>query len=101
MEQKTILMLADAPGSEDGVTVKTYQAGETYSVGAALAKTFIDCDLAELAGEEETPESLASLTVPQLKELAAAEGIDLGDAGKKAEIVEAIEKARAALAAGA
>lgn len=41
---------------------------------------------------------LADMTVAELKALAEAEGIDLGTAGKKAEIVEAIEKARAAAA---
>ncbi len=38
---------------------------------------------------------LAGMKVPELKALAEAEGIDLGEASKKADIVAAIEKARA------
>jgi hypothetical protein len=37
--------------------------------------------------------ALADMTVTQLKGFAADEGIDLGNAAKKAEIVEAIEMA--------
>jgi len=36
-------------------------------------------------------EGLESLTVPELKEVARAEDIDLGDATRKAEITEAIQ----------
>lgn len=39
------------------------------------------------------PDGLEALTVPKLKELAAARNIDLGDATKKADIIEAIEAA--------
>jgi hypothetical protein len=45
--------------------------------------------------------ALADLTVAELTEIAAAEGVTLGDKPKKAEIVEAIEKARAAAGNGA
>lgn len=44
-------------------------------------------------------EGLASMTVADLKALAEAEEIDLGDATKKADIITAIELAREALAA--
>ncbi len=37
---------------------------------------------------------LADHTVPELKAIAAAEGVDLGDATKKADIISAIELAR-------
>lgn len=41
-------------------------------------------------------EGLASMTVADLKALAEAEGIDLGDSTKKADIIAAIELAREA-----
>lgn len=44
--------------------------------------------------EEEGPKGLDDLTVPELKALAEAETIDLGDATKKADIIAAIELAR-------
>lgn len=47
---------------------------------------------------EGEPEGLAALKVAELKELAEAEGIDLGDAAKKADIISAIELAREAAA---
>jgi hypothetical protein len=47
----------------------------------------------EVAGESE-PEGLAALKVADLKALAEAEGIDLGDAVKKADIIAAIELGR-------
>jgi hypothetical protein len=43
---------------------------------------------------------LSALTLPALKALAAEEGTDLGAATKKADIIAAIEAARAAKAAG-
>jgi len=39
-------------------------------------------------------DGLAALTVAQLKDVATAEEIDLGDASKKADIISAIELAR-------
>lgn len=39
-------------------------------------------------------EGLSGMTVPELKALAEAESIDLGDATKKADIISAIELAR-------
>lgn len=45
------------------------------------------------AVEPEEDSGLNTLTVPQLKELAAERGIDLGDATKKADIIAAIELA--------
>lgn len=41
------------------------------------------------------PPGLADMTIAQLREVAAAEGLDLGAATKKADIVAAIEAARA------
>lgn len=46
--------------------------------------------------EDDAPEALADMTVAELKALAEVEGIDLGDATKKADIVSAIELAREA-----
>ena len=51
--------------------------------------------------EDDAPKALADHTVSELKEIAAAEGVTLEDKAKKADIVEAIEKARAAAGNGA
>lgn len=47
----------------------------------------------------EPPEDLHALTIAKLKELAEAEGIDLGDATKKDDIIAVIEARRVELAA--
>ena len=57
--------------------------------------------VADETDDDESSPSLASLKLDELKALAATEGIELGEASKKAEIVELIEKARAEKAAGA
>lgn len=44
--------------------------------------------------DDDAPKELAHMTVAELRALAEAEGIDLGDAAKKADIVAAIELAR-------
>lgn len=49
-------------------------------------------------GDNDGPKGLNDLTVPELKALAEAETIDLGDAAKKADIIAAIELAREAKA---
>lgn len=48
--------------------------------------------------ENDGPKGLEDHTVPELRVIAEAEGIDLGDASKKADIVAAIEFAREAKA---
>lgn len=53
---------------------------------------------AEEADDEGEGDGLAALKVADLKALAEAEGIDLGDAAKKADIISAIELAREAAA---
>ncbi len=56
-------------------------------------------DFAEEWFEEvdgDASDELAKLSVAKLKDLAEAEGIDLGDATKKADIISAIELAREA-----
>jgi hypothetical protein len=50
----------------------------------------------EVEAEEGEGEGLEALKVADLKALAEAEGIDLGDASKKADIISAIELAREA-----
>ena len=48
----------------------------------------------EVEGEFTPPKpELADLTIPQLKEFAAANALDIGKAEKKADILEAIAKA--------
>lgn len=67
-------------------------------------KGVVDSDVEEAAGAEgalvgvigEDAAPLAGMTVAALKATAEAESIDLGDAVKKADIIAAIEAARAA-----
>jgi len=49
-----------------------------------------------LRDKEAEGEDLNKMTVPELKEHAEANSIDLGDATKKADIIKAIKKATAA-----
>lgn len=49
--------------------------------------------------DDDGPKELSDMTVAELKAVAEAEAIDLGDASKKADIVAAIELAREAKAA--
>lgn len=56
--------------------------------------------LREPAAAEPAPASLERLTVAELRALAQAEEVDLGDAERKADIIAAIEAARAESAAG-
>lgn len=60
-----------------------------------------DLKLAEYADEDEDSEggegeTLEDMSVPDLKKLAADEGVDLGTATKKADIIAAINAHRAA-----
>ncbi len=103
-----IKMLKTAQGSDNGLVVNDYAEGEVYEVGEALARVFLDARFAEEvvgeaaqgeqadAGEAPDGQDLAAMTVAQLKALAEAEGIDLGAATKKAEIIALIEAAVAA-----
>jgi hypothetical protein len=50
---------------------------------------------------DDEPKALADHTVAELKAIAEAEGVTLEEKAKKADIVEAIEKARAAAGNGA
>lgn len=42
------------------------------------------------AQEAALPEDLTALTIPQIRELAAARGVDLGPRGTKAELIDAL-----------
>lgn len=44
-------MLETADGSDDGLSVRAYRAGETYSVSVALGRAFIDMGVARRASE--------------------------------------------------
>ncbi|MDX3885992.1 MAG: hypothetical protein QHC65_16330 [Sphingomonas sp.] len=64
------------------------------------AERLVGLGLAETEEEEEREEpddaaDLAGLTVDQLKSVAEAEGVDLGEATKKADIIAAIIQHRA------
>lgn len=66
------------------------------------AQRLVDLELAEFADEDEEGddhsegETLEVMSVPDLKKLAADEGVDLGTATKKADIIAAINAHRAA-----
>lgn len=64
------------------------------------AQHLIDQNLAELfeeenAGDLDAGDGLDKEKVDDLKQIAADEGVDLGDATKKADIIAAIRKSRA------
>ncbi len=62
---------------------------------AATADLLVRLGTATVAADDtaEAAPAIADMTVAQLKAFAETEGIALGEASKKAEIVEAIEKA--------
>lgn len=70
-----------------------YPSEGPFYLTDAEADHLVDNDKAEFEGEED---ELDSLKVAELKALAAEEGIDLGEAKVKAEIIAAIRFARAA-----
>lgn len=89
------------------ITMKTLYAGPDRSVQAGQSADFDDTEAAALvaagyavyegdtrprpeAGPEPDDKPLEKRTVDQLKAYAAEHGIDLGDAGKKAEILDRI-----------
>lgn len=77
---------------------KTFRRGSEV-VGVSPAKARELREKGFLAGDvpqESRAEPLDNMTVAQLKALAEAEKIDLGDATKKADIVAAIELAQEA-----
>jgi len=51
-----IKMLETNPGSEDGFTVKDYEAGHEYEVGDALGRAFVDAKHAEEVKAQSKPE---------------------------------------------
>ena len=67
-----------------------------FEPGQVEEGDFSNFDAAAFEVEGDGDEGLASMTVADLKGLAEAEGIDLGDATKKADIIAAIELAREA-----
>ena len=80
-------------------------AGEHFEPGPAEFETAMADYLVRQGCASEigdTPaKALADHTVAELKVIAEAEGVTLDDKAKKADIVEAIEKARAAAGNGA
>jgi hypothetical protein len=71
------------------------EAGQTVDLDLAAGQEDLDEWFAFGAAEDA---GLAGMKLADLKALAEAEGIDLGDATKKADIVSAIELAREAAA---
>lgn len=65
---------------------------------AAAAKATGWFSRPKVEDDDDGPKSLDDHTVPELKAISEAEGIDLGDVSKKADIVAAIELAREAKA---
>lgn len=80
------------------------EAGETVDVEiseaeAKSAKRTGWFSRPKAVDDDDGPKELGDMTVNELKAVAEAEEIDLGDATKKADIVAAIELAREAKAA--
>ncbi|WP_421930042.1 Rho termination factor N-terminal domain-containing protein [Nitratireductor rhodophyticola] len=92
-------------------TTRGYFGGEVRDIGErfSIPKSIMDdkkrrpswvVEAGGAAAEPQEPESnggdgLAGMKVPELRDYAEQHGIDLGDAKRKAEIIEAIEKAQA------
>lgn len=77
--------------------VKLVEPGESATVEVLEPLGKIEGLEAKLIdGDEAETEDLSRLTVDELKDLAAKEEIDLGDATKKADIVSAIQLGREA-----
>lgn len=74
---------------------KGYKVAADESVGGEAAPDSGEVTEAHIAAAEEGSMKLEEMTVPQLKEYAATNGIDLGGARTKAEIVAAIYAANA------
>ncbi len=67
---KKIKMLRSIAGSEDGIHVDNYKAGEEYVVGDSLANSFISIRAAEEVIEtkaETVPENKAEEAAPENK----------------------------------
>ena len=79
----------------DKVTKQLHEYGEVIEVTEARFKEISDAGKYVEAIPEEIQEEkpLDKMTVEELKDYAADKGIDLGDATKKADILETIKKA--------
>lgn len=97
--KRVFLALAD---DAEGANFRVVDTGTAQFAGFAIGEVApsdpADFNFRPLAAEsdEEDDDGLDEQTVSELKTLASAEDIDLGDATKKADIVEAIRAARAA-----
>ena len=69
------------------------EAGETADLDLVPGEASDDSEWFEFDVEEQ-PKALGDYKVAELRAIAEAEGVDLGDAAKKADIVSAIELAR-------
>lgn len=65
----------------------TYKSGETFE----MEEEHVLEELVNVIGDA-VPKSLNEMTVPELKEFATVNGIDLGEAKKKDEILEKISE---------
>lgn len=69
MEKTLVKMVNTKRGCDDGITVRTYEAGETYSMSPDLAKEFIhtgDGKIAKVNGRQ-APEHMAHGEAPETK----------------------------------
>lgn len=65
----------------------TYQPGSSFEMEAI----HVNESLVKVTGEvEKVPKAVGEMTIQELKEYAAENGIDLGDAKKRDEILEII-----------
>lgn len=76
-----------------------YRKGDSATVeedvcGELEAKGVINDDYQPLAKKPDEPKTVEEMTVPELKEYATTNKIELGDAKKRDEILEAIKLAK-------
>lgn len=90
MNRKVAVLACDAPKSPAGAGGESTGSGEGGSTGGGKGSQ---------GGGETTGPALEILTIARLGEVAAAEGIDLGKATVKADIIQVIRNARTLKAA--
>lgn len=96
MSTKTV----EHPGRHEASEEQKKAAGVTdaytlYRSQSGVASVFVSGDDVDATPEEIQGKLLEDSTVAELRGLAADQGVDLGDATKKADIIAAIESAQA------
>lgn len=107
-----ITMKKTVKGAEQGIHVREYLAGETYTVSDELGEVLVGAGFADSVAQPAEPvappaapvaeaDPLEGMTVPNLRIKAEVDGIDLGKLTLKADIVALMQAEYAARAAAA